>query len=207
MAKWLSKVLGKKAPEPRRPSEVPVDERALELVKLGDKMLAVEDYNGAMDAYESALRLDGRCATAWQRRGGVLMHYGDIPGALACCVRALELDDSLPLAWLGIGEGILGFIREDKEPLFIRENRPEILSEACDCFARALKLDAQLEAARRGLETGRAMLKDISFRLASPRIFSFHSGSVLEKAKREVVSPFLKPGDYRRKSSAFSPHD
>lgn len=207
MPHWLKKLFGVKPPEPRRPSEIPVDERALELVNLGDKMFAVEDLKGALDAYESALRLDGHCAAAWQRRGRIFLRDGNHMAAMACYARSLELDAQQAAAWSGIGEGILAFIRDDKEPIFIRENRSEIVSEACDCFSRALKLDAALQAPRHGLETCREMMRDKPFKLASPRLFSFHSGGILEKAKRDFVSPFLKPGDYRRQTPPSPPND
>jgi tetratricopeptide (TPR) repeat protein len=200
MPKWLKKITGGQPPPPVRPSEVPVDERALELVAVGDKMFAVGDYDGAQDAYNSALTVDGHCALAWQRRGRAFAHDGKTMEALACQVRSLELDSHQARAWLGLGEAILSFIKEDKEPLFIRENRPEVLGEAIDCFSRALKLEAELVPAREGLDACRAMMGHTPPKLVSPRHFSFHSGGILEKAKREAVSPFLKPGDYRRQA-------
>ena len=118
---------------------------------------------------------------------------------MACQVRALELDGRQSRAWLGLGDAILSFVKSDQEPLFIRENRAEVLGEALDSFQRSLKYDAELVPAREGIEACKIMMAGVSPRLANPRIFSFHSGGMLEKAKREVVSPFLKPGDYRRK--------
>jgi len=126
---------------------------------------------------------------------------------MACHVRALELDGRQSRAWLGLGEAILSFFKADQEPLFIRENRAEIIGEALDCFQRALKFDAELAPARQGLESCRAMIGNTLPKLANPRIFSFHSGGFLEKAKREVVSPFLKPGDYRRKPLPSTAND
>jgi len=199
MPQWLKKVMGGQDAKTARPSEVPVNQRAHDLVNLGDKMFSVEDYQGAEEAYNSALTLDGHNAAAWQRRGRIFNHQGKITEAMACQVRALELDGRQTRAWLGLGEAILCFVKADQEPLFIRESRAEIMGEALDCFQRALKFDAGLAPARQGLEACRAIIGNTSPKLANPRIFSFHSGGFLEKAKREVVSPFLKPGDYRRK--------
>lgn len=193
----------KAAPAPRaavRPSEVNTDQRAQDLVSLGNKMLATEDFNGALNAFESALRLDGHCAEAWHRRGRLYMRDGDVGSAMACYARALELNTSSAEAWCGLGEAILEFLRHDQEPLFIRENRLDIACEASDCFDRALKLGGELPKAKEGREVCRGMIKDNPFHLANPRLFSFHSGGILEAAKRKAVSPFLKPGDYRRKS-------
>ncbi len=199
MPQWLNKLLGKKPPAPPRPSEIEFDERALELVGLGNKMFATEDYQGAREAYESALRIDGHCAEAWHRRGRLFLIHKDIPAALACYARSLELNMLAADAWCGLGEAILTFLKSDQEPIFIRENRIEIVSEAFDCFDRAAKIGGDLPKAREGKEICRGMLKDMPFNMATPRLFSFHSGGLLEKAKREFVSPFLKPSDYRRK--------
>ncbi len=177
-----------------------VDQRAQDLVNLGNKMLTTEDYSGAFDAYESALRLDGHCAEAWHHRGRILMRNNQIQGAMACYARALELDLHSADTWCAMGEAILEFLRRDIEPLFIREHRMEVACEAYDCFDRALKIGGDLPKAREGRESCRGMIKDNPFRLANPRLFSFHSGGVLEAAKREVISPFLKAADYRRKT-------
>ena len=176
-----------------------VDERALELVALGNKMFTAEDYRGAMDAYESALRVDGHCSEAWYRRGRILMRENKILEAAACYVRCLELDPKVADAWCGLGEAVLEFIEGDKEPLFIRENRLELISETYHYFERSLKLGRDIPSARVGRDRCRAMTEQEMFRLAKPPHFSFHSGGILELAKREVVAPFLKPGDYRRK--------
>lgn len=207
MPQWLKKVIGGSDAEAPRPSEVPVDERALQLVSLGDKMFAVEDYKGAEEAYNSALTLDSHCAAGWQRRGRSFSRAEKFPEAMACYVRALELDPRLARAWLGLGEAILSYIKADQEPLFIRENRPEMLGEALDGFHRALKYDAELAPARDGIEACKAMMGSVPPKLVNPRIFSFRSGGILEKAKREVVSPFLKPGDYRRKPLPTASND
>jgi len=199
MPQWLKKVIGGQESKLARPSEIPVDQRAQDLVNLGDKMFSVEDYQGAEEAYNSALTLDGHNASAWQRRGRIFSHQGKFTEAMACQVRALELEGRQTRAWLGLGDAILSFVKSDQEPLFIRENRAEIMGEALDCFQRALKYDAGLASAREGIEACKIMMGSVAPKLANPRIFSFHSGGIIEKAKREVVSPFLKPGDYRRK--------
>ena len=199
MPQWLKKVMGGQDAKAARPSEVPVDQRAQDLVNLGDKMFSVADYQGAEEAYNSALTLDGHNASAWQRRGRIFNLQGKIKEAMACHARALELDGRQSRAWLGLGDAILSFVKSDQEPLFIRENRAEIMGEALDSFHRALKYDAELTSAREGIEACKIMMGSVAPKLANPRIFSFHSGGILEKAKREVVSPFLKPGDYRRK--------
>ena len=207
MPQWLKKVMGGQDAKAARPSEVPLDQRAQDLVNLGDKMFSVEDYPGAEEAYNSALTMDGHNAAAWQRRGRIFSHQGKITEAMACHVRALELDGRQSRAWLGLGEAILSFVKADLEPLFIRENRAEIMGEALDCFQRALKFDAGLAPARQGLEACRATIGSTPVKMANPRIFSFHSRGLLEKAKREVVSPFLKPGDYRRKPTPLPMDD
>jgi tetratricopeptide (TPR) repeat protein len=200
MFKWIKDIFSGQSKPVIISIEGEVDERALELVSLGDKMFTAEDYQGAMDAYESSLRVDGHCAEAWYRRGRCFMHEENLLHAGACFVRSLELDSQLADAWCGLGETILGFIEEDKEPLFIRENRAELLGEANEDFDKALKLGRDLPKAKEGREKCRALIKEDSFRLKKPRLFSFQSGGILEKAKRKVVSPFLKPGDYRRKA-------
>ncbi|TKJ37944.1 hypothetical protein CEE37_13345 [candidate division LCP-89 bacterium B3_LCP] len=200
MLKWFKTRFSQK-PKPSRNLEVvEIDQRAQELVTLGDKMFTTEDYKGAMEAYESALQIDGHSAEAWHRRGRVLFNEEKIEEALACYVRSIELNPKNPDTWCGLGEGILAFIKADKEPLFIREHRVEIISEAQDAFAKALKLGGDLPKARVGRDSCRSMLKQDNFKLAKPPQFSFHSGGILERGKREAVSPFLKPGDYRRKN-------
>jgi tetratricopeptide (TPR) repeat protein len=191
---------------PERPELTEVDQRTRDLVSLGNKMFAAEDVAGAVAAYESALRLDGHCPEAWHRRGRLYMREGNLMAALACYTRSLELDTHAAEAWCGLGEAILDFLKHDTEPLFIRENRLEITCEAYDCFDRAAKMGGDLPKAKEGREICRGMIKDSPFRLANPRLFTFHSGGILEPAKREVVSRFLKPGDYRRKSLP-SPND
>lgn len=197
---WFKKRFLKKPPPPSPTGETEVDARARELAALGDKMLTTEDYSGALEAYVSALRIDGHFADAWQRRGRVFMHGGQVLEAAACFVRAVELQPRTAEAWCGLGEAILAFLKADQEPLFIRENRIEILSEACDCFEKALRLGGDLPRAREGRDFCRNLMKQEPLKLTKPPLFSFHSGGILEKAKRDVVSPFLRPGDYRRKT-------
>jgi tetratricopeptide (TPR) repeat protein len=182
------------------PELTEVDQRTRDLVDLGNKMLTTEDAAGAISAYESALRLDGHCAEAWHRRGRLYMREGNLMAAMACYARSLELNTKAAEAWCGLGEAILDFLKHDSEPLFIRENRLEITSEAYDCFDRAVKMGGDLPRAKEGRDICRSMIKDVPFRLANPRLFTFHSGGILEPAKREFVSRFLKPGDYRRKT-------
>ncbi len=200
MFQWLNKLRRPKQPIERHSGEIEVDERVLELVNLGNKMLMAEDYDGAMDAYESALRMDGHNAEAWQRRGRIFLQRGNIAAALASYVRSLELNTQAADAWCGLGEAILAFLKADKEPIFIREFRMEIACEAYDCFDRAMKLGGDLPHARQGREACKNMIKNSPFKIAHPRLFSFHSGGILESAKREYVAPFLKPNDYRRKT-------
>lgn len=204
---WLKKIIGIKPPPSRRPSEIAVDQRALDLVTLGNKMFTTTDLDGARDAYESALRMDGHCAEAWHRLGRLYQQQGETFGALACYARSLELDPRNGDTWCGLGEAILAFQKEGKEPLFIHEYRVEIFSEAHDCFDRSLKLSGDLLRARHGREICRNFLKNSSFQLTSPRLFTFHSGGILEKAKREFVSPFLRAGDYRRKALVLAQND
>jgi tetratricopeptide (TPR) repeat protein len=201
MKEWLKTIFKQEKPAPPRPSEIEVDQRARDLVSLGNKMLATDDLVGAAEAYESALRLDGHSAEAWHRRGRIFMRNGQLMGAMACYARSLELDTRHAEVWSALGEAILEFLRKDSEPLFIRENRLEIVCEANDCFERALKIGGDLPKAKEGRETCRSMMKDSPCRIANPRLFTFHSGSILEEAKREVVSPFLRPSDYRRSRS------
>jgi len=163
-------------------------------------MHATEDYKGALDAYESALRVDGKCAQAWFQRGRFFAREEKNLQAASCFVRAIELDPKIADAWYCIGDAVLTFLKSDSEPLFIRENRIELITEANDYFERALKLGKDLPKARAGKEQCRELIEDKNFKRSTPPIFSFHSGGILETTKREVVSPFLKPGDYRRKT-------
>ncbi len=200
MWRWFKERFLEKIEPPKSPVDIEVDERALELVSLGDKMYSIEDYKGALDAYDSALRADGHCAEAWYRRGRFFAREENNMQAAACFVRALELDTKLAEAWSYLGEAILTFIKSDSEPIFIRENQIEIITEANDCFDRALKLGKELPKAREGRNQCHTLMDGKNYQRINPPIFSFHSGGVLETAKREVVSPFLKPGDYRRKA-------
>lgn len=200
MFQWLKKLRRRKHPVEHRTGEIEVDARVLELVNLGNKMLMAGDYDGAMDAYESALRIDGHFAEAWQRRGRIFLERGNVAAALASYARSLELNTQAADAWCGLGEAILAFLKADKEPIFIREYRLEIVCEAYDCFDRAMKLGGHLPHARQGLDACKNLIKNSPFKLAPPRLFSFHSGGILESAKREYVAPFLRPNDYRRKT-------
>jgi len=182
-----------------------VDDRARDLVNLGNKMFTTNDLGGARRAFESALHLDGHCAEAWHRRGRIFLAERDLPSALACYARSLELDPQSAEAWCAMGEAILAFLKADHEPLFIREHRMAIVAEALDCFERALKLGGDLPRAREGREVCRGMIQGSPGPLIHPRLFSFHSGGILEKSKRDVVSPFLKPSDYRRKNLPAPP--
>jgi tetratricopeptide (TPR) repeat protein len=199
MLRWLKGKNAGKTP-PVRSDEIQVDERALELVNLGDKMYATEDYKGAFEAYDSALRVDGHCAEAWYRRGRYFKRQDRILQAATCYVRALELKPQMAEAWNGLGETILAFIKADTEPLFIRENRAELLSEALDAFNKAIMLGGNSPKAQEGRKECIELLKGDPVKVPTPPIFSFHSGGILENAKREVVAPYLKPGDYRRKT-------
>lgn len=198
MVVWFSK-LWRKTPTPTRsPSEIEFDERAVQLVNLGDKMFQTDDVAGAREAYESALRLDSKCAPAWRGRAQVFLRDDQILKALACLARSVELNPQTADVWRYLGEGILLFLKHDLDPSFIRENRLDLVSEASDCFQRSLKLKSDLIAAQEGLATCRSMMQTESGHVANPRHFSFHSGGPLEKAKREAVTPFLRPSDYRR---------
>ncbi|MBU0519882.1 tetratricopeptide repeat protein [bacterium] len=199
MLQWFKKKTPKRSATPSSQQDV-VDERALELVALGDKMYTAEDYQGAFEAYDSALRVDGHCPDAWYRRGRYFMRDGNTLKAAACFARALELNPKLDEAWCGLGETILNFIKEDSEPLLIREHRVEIVSEAQESFSKSLRLGGNSPRAKEGRELARSMLQQEEVKLAKPPFFSFQSGGLLETAKREVVTPFLKPGDYRRKT-------
>jgi len=207
MLNWFKKKAPKELSPPRTETEIVVDERAVELVALGDKMYTAEDYRGAIEAYDSALKVDGHCPDAWYRRGRYFMHKEANLKASACFVRALELNPKLDDAWCGLGETILKFIQDDSEPLLIREHRTEILSEALESFNRSLRLGGNSPRAKEGREKVKSLLGQGEISLASPPFFSFYSGGILENAKREVVTPFLKPGDYRRKNLPPTQHD
>lgn len=202
MFKWFQKKKQPKSQSERQTTGFEVDIRAKELVALGCKMLITEDFKGAMDAFESALRVDGHCVEAWYHRAKILLQGKKYSEALACYVRSLELYPDSVEALCGLGEAIIEFIEADEEPVFMRENRVEILSEAYHCFDRAVKLNSELPRARVGRDLCRNLIKEDSLRLTKPPLFSFHSGGILEKGKRDAVSPFLKPGDYRRKIPA-----
>ncbi len=207
MLRWFKERAGTKPEAPPPSPEIIVDERALELVALGDKMYSTEDHNGAMEAYNSALRIDGHCADAWFRKGRFFKSDDMNMQAAACFVRALELNPKIADAWCAMGEIILNFIESNSEPLFIRENLIELITESADCFDRTMKLGREMPKAREGREKCRELIKGHHYTRATPLHFSFHSGGILENAKREVVSPFLKPGDYRRRTTPTASND
>jgi tetratricopeptide (TPR) repeat protein len=182
-------------------------ERIYELVGIGDKMLAAEDFEGATFAYESALRLDGRYASVWRRRGDVFLRRGKVKEALACLVRSMQIDATDAKTWNTLGEAILAFMEKDLEPDFIQDNRSDIEAEARDCFERALKLGGDPSQARRGIDASGAKVgRRVHSHTGSP-LFSFQLGGILEEVKLNVVSAYLKPGDYLPKSLPQHQHD
>lgn len=181
--------------------------RVDELVKLGDKMLAAEDFEGARIAYESALRLKGRSAGTWHRRGQVFIREGSIKEAIACFVRSIEIDSKKADVWCSLGKAILEFEEKRVDPSLIQENPNAIISEARDCFERALKLDAGSSEARWGVNACKSKITSEAYELARPPLFSFHPGGILDDVKQKVVSPYLKPSDYRFKDSPPTSND
>jgi tetratricopeptide (TPR) repeat protein len=199
---WFKKLFSKPFPvlADEEEPEKPRDARVHELIQLGDKMFTAEDYIGARSGYESALRVDGHDAEVWQRRGKLFLHLNEILPAAACFVRSLELSTKIAEAWSGLGSAILAYHQANPDPTFMRDNQVEIISEAAQCFIRAKTLNPDLDEIKSGLEACRSILRESFQKISNPPIFSFHSGGILEKTKREVISPFLKPGDYRRKA-------
>jgi tetratricopeptide (TPR) repeat protein len=170
-------------------------------------MLTTEDFEGAGSAFESALRLDGRHASIWRRRGDAFLRRGKVKEALACLVRSMQIDATDAKTWNTLGEALLAFMERDLEPDFIRENRNKIEAEARDCFERALKLGGDPSEARRGIEASGAKVGSRSHLPAGSPLFSFHPGGILEETKLDIVSTFLKPGDSLPKELHQHQHD
>ncbi|MCX6641639.1 MAG: hypothetical protein NTW14_14335 [bacterium] len=204
---WLKKLFSRQQQTSEPEEEPRYDERAHELLLLGDKMFAAMDFSGAKGAYESALRVDPHYADVWQRRGKIFLDQNELLFAAASFARALELNPQMGEAWCGLGQTIIAFFKADLDPLFVHENKVEIISEASECFRTALRIIPDHPAAVQGRQTCKEMLQGYNPQLAKPFIFTFHSGGILEKAKRDVVSPFLKPGDYRRRTPLPAPND
>ncbi len=103
--------------------EIPTDGLPESYVALGRQYLAHEGEETALRLSEMAIEADPECARAYPLRGGSILFSGETEEnmelAQADYEKALELDEAVPEAWLGLAdlcirqndlEGALGFL-------------------------------------------------------------------------------------------------
>ena len=108
---------------------------AREKCQEGDALLKQQQYAQALQAYEDALRMDGRNFHAWNGKGTALYSQGNYRKAYEAYQRATEIEPDNPVVWVSTGLAL---------------NRLQRYSQALVHFERALSLDPTYVAAWNG---------------------------------------------------------
>lgn len=108
---------------------------AREKCQEGDALLKQQQYAQALQAYEDALRMDGRNFHAWNGKGTALYSQGNYRKAYEAYQKATEIEPDNPVVWVSTGLAL---------------NRLQRFSQALVHFERALSLDPTYVAAWNG---------------------------------------------------------
>ncbi|HEY6542679.1 MAG TPA: serine/threonine-protein kinase [Ktedonobacteraceae bacterium] len=108
---------------------------AREKCQEGDALLKQQQYAQALQAYEDALRMDGRNFHAWNGKGTALYSQGNYRKAYEAYQKATEIEPDNPVVWVSTGLAL---------------NRLQRYSQALVHFERALSLDPTYVAAWNG---------------------------------------------------------
>ena len=108
---------------------------AREKCQEGDALLKQQQYAQALQAYEEALRMDGRNFHAWNGKGTALYSQGNYRKAYEAYQKATEIEPDNPVVWVSTGLAL---------------NRLQRYSQALVHFERALTLDPTYVAAWNG---------------------------------------------------------
>ncbi|HKV56839.1 MAG TPA: protein kinase, partial [Ktedonobacteraceae bacterium] len=108
---------------------------AREKCQEGDALLKQQQYTQALQAYEEALRMDGRNFHAWNGKGTALYSQGNYRKAYEAYQKATEIEPDNPVVWVSTGLAL---------------NRLQRYSQALVHFERALTLDPTYVAAWNG---------------------------------------------------------
>lgn len=96
---------------------------------LGNAVLALGDYNRALEYLNSVIKLDRTNKEAWHNKGIALYKLGRYNEAVKCFEEALAIDRNLASSWYCKG---LALLYQGK------------LQEGTRCYERAVKLDPNL---------------------------------------------------------------
>jgi tetratricopeptide (TPR) repeat protein len=85
------------------------------LMAQGDALMNAEDYTGALAAYEQAIALDTKNASAWNGKADALNRAGNFTAALAASDTAIALDPRSVRGWINRGYILYNLGRYDDE--------------------------------------------------------------------------------------------
>lgn len=107
-----------------------------ELYEQGKAHYAQEEYEPALEAFSSAIELDGEDAELWQAAARACYQLGEYEEAAEAYQQAIELNEGYASAWNGLGAAFLG---QGKA------------AEAMDAYRQAIRLDRSNPAPWTGL--------------------------------------------------------
>ncbi|MEG5059232.1 CHAT domain-containing tetratricopeptide repeat protein [Microcoleus sp. A2-C5] len=165
-----------------------INKEAKELYNQGVKRYDARDLEGAIAAFEKALKIDPKYHCAWSGLGNALGNLGRNSEAIAAYETALEIDSKDNYAWNGLG-GTLNDLGRN--------------SEAITAFEKALEIDPEFHITWNGL--GHAL-----------RDFGCYSKAIAAYKKALEIDPKFHPAwnnlgsvlnDFGRYSEAISAFD
>jgi len=132
---------------------------------LADRLMQEGNWEGAMAAYQEALKDDpfsptiqaklnaakGRVAAAYQERGRAALKERNVPRAIEAFKRALSLEPSNPDHQAALAQAIRYKEAQDRLTIGQKMLKAGRLEDAAEAFERALELDPDLKAAQDGL--------------------------------------------------------
>lgn len=152
---------------------------AREKCQEGDALLKQQQYGPALQAYEEALRMDGRNFHAWNGKGTALYSQGNYKKAYEAYQQATDIEPDNPIVWVSTGlalnrlarysQALVHFERaltldavsvaawNGKADALLNMNLPE---DAISAYIQALTYDSQSFSAWNGLGNARTFLRD-----------------------------------------------
>jgi tetratricopeptide (TPR) repeat protein len=113
---------------------------ALSLLPLGERQYKAQDFKGACDTYERALKLDSNNPVIYYRLGYVCVQSGQLDDAVQYLTRALEIDPEFPLAMAALGYAY----RRQAEKMEAGLERERLMNMAERCMLDGLALSPKL---------------------------------------------------------------
>jgi tetratricopeptide (TPR) repeat protein len=124
-------------------------------VGMGEALKALEDFQGASNAFSRAIELNPNSAAAYNGRGEALLKGGQADGAAQDFARALELDPSNPVVLSNMGHILINYARD---PVGAIRRLDDALSQN-DKDARAFRDRGYAHALLQDFEKAEADLK------------------------------------------------